>query len=289
MTKVALGVLDSDASMGTAAHIAPLAESVGYQRYWFTEHQPQASPLLPAALLLGLTESLRVGTAGILVGYHDVYRVAQDFRFLEQVFPGRVDAGFCGGHVADEELEPLRPHKGRPSLGELEERATTFVGLIRDDLPADHRWAGARQISRGASATPWSLGTSEGGARFAAKLGVRYAHSLFHRQSQDRTEAIEQYRAQFRGRAEDCRVALAVSGVCAATDEEAHRLRTVYRPIFATANIVGGVQQCADRLGQLFRRYGMDDLVFIDVCKDFDAKLISYELMAQAARAAFGT
>jgi alkanesulfonate monooxygenase SsuD/methylene tetrahydromethanopterin reductase-like flavin-dependent oxidoreductase (luciferase family) len=286
--RVALGVLDNDGSMGMAASLAPIAERAGYERYWFTEHQPQASPLLPTALLLGLTESLRVGTAGILLGYHNIYRVAQDFRFLNEVYPDRVDAGFCGGHVENAELGPLRGGKGRPSSQELEDRAETLVALLRDELPSDHRLAGVRQISRGPSATPWSLGTSERGAALAARLGVAYAHSLFHSTSCDRPEPIETYRDRFRGRAEDCRVALAISGVCAMTDEEAQSLRTFYRPIFATANVVGGVQRCADTLGDLFHRYRMDEIALIDVCRDPSAKLVSYELFAEAARMAFG-
>jgi len=283
---VALGALDIDSSMATAAQLAPRLEGLGYLRYWFTEHQPQASPVLPVALLLGLTESLRVGTGGILLGYHNVYRVAQDFRFLEEVYPGRVDAGFCGGHVAPSELPALREDGARPSHAEQEERATTLVALLQDAVPEDHPWRRARQITRGGACEPWLLGTSAHGAILAAKLGVHYAHSLFHRASDDNRDAMSEYRTRLGGTAER-RSAIAVAGVCARTDDEASLLRAGYTETFFVPRIVGSVQRCADLLGEMIRRHAPEDVLFLDLCQELEPKQASYELFAEAARAAF--
>lgn len=283
---VSLGALDIDCSMATASELAPRLEEIGYLRYWFTEHQPQASPLLPMALLLGLTETLRVGSGGILLGYHNVYRIAQDFRFLDEVYPGRVDAGFCGGHAEPTELPALREDGARPCAAELEERGTTLVALLRDAVPDEHPWRAARQISRGPACEPWLLGTGPGSAVLAAKLGVHYAHSLFHRASRDEGGPTQMYLERFQGPAGARRAALAVAGVCAHSDQEAERLRAGYTETFFVPRVVGSVQRCADVIGNFRRRHAFEDLVFLDLCQELADKQASYELFAEAARTA---
>jgi alkanesulfonate monooxygenase SsuD/methylene tetrahydromethanopterin reductase-like flavin-dependent oxidoreductase (luciferase family) len=283
-----LTVLDFDGTARTAADLGPIVEAAGYTRYWIAEHQPQASPLLAAALVLGLTHRLRVGTAGVLLAYHSVYRVAQDFRLLDLLFGDRVDAGFCPGGAEESESRAIRDGMGPLTRSEYEERARTFVALLRDELGSDHRWHGVSQISRGPATQPWSLGLSTGGALLAAELGVSYAHSLFHQYSQAGSEPVVEYRRHFGGAPGARRVAVAVAGACATSQGAAAEICAHYKDYsFIRPTLIGDVQQCASHLALLRDTYDMDEVVFLDLAQRFDDKVLSYQCFAEAARRAF--
>ena len=92
-----LGVMDFWSPLELTFRLAPLVESLGYRRYWLAAHPPQPNPQIAAALIAGLTQNIRVGTAGMCLSVHNAFQLANDFLLLERVFPGRIDAGFCGG------------------------------------------------------------------------------------------------------------------------------------------------------------------------------------------------
>ena len=102
-----LGLLSLSSEIADHIDQAPLADRLGFTRYWVAEHQPQPSPTLHAAVLGGITERIRVGTAGILLHYYPPLRAAHDFHFLERIYPARIDAGFCGGITPQPELQGL--------------------------------------------------------------------------------------------------------------------------------------------------------------------------------------
>ena len=137
-----LGVLDSWSHVSDTIAMAEEADRLGYARYWLTEHPPQPNPQMIAALVAGVTENLRVGTAGILLHFHVPLAAAQQFLLLEHVFPGRIDAGFCGGGAAPLLAEALLDGRTDPRRDPAapEERAATLIGFLRGDLPAGHRY-----------------------------------------------------------------------------------------------------------------------------------------------------
>lgn len=106
MTRLRLSLLDQSPTgpAGPAAAIqasirrAQLAEQLGLTRVWFAEHSRHAafagsSPLTLAAAALSVTERIRVGTGGVLAGFHPPRDVAAAAGVLENGFPGRVDIG----------------------------------------------------------------------------------------------------------------------------------------------------------------------------------------------------
>lgn len=140
------------AAIQASVRRARLAEELGLARIWFAEHHGHAafagtSPLVLAAAALGATETVRVGTGGVLVGFHSPHDVASAFRVLEQGFPGRVDAG----------------------LG----RASADLGTYLDHT--------AQVVHRLADGGPgvWVLGVGRRSAVHADELGVGYAYGHF--------------------------------------------------------------------------------------------------------------
>jgi luciferase family oxidoreductase group 1 len=277
-----LGLLDIADRIDQTLELAQLAERLGYTRYWIAEHQPQPSPVLQAALVLGQTETIRVGTGGVLMHYHPPLRTAHDFRFLERVFPGRVDAGFCGGSTADGEI--LEADRDGRDYGAVQamyaRRCACFATYLRDPPDAARAWR------HGLAPRGWSLGGGWRSAEIAAVNGLGLGYSLLYGASADDPSIIQRYRTEFVAHADMSapQAIVAVCGVCAPTDAEAEELAAPLAGKFFHPRIVGSPARCAEQLAELGQRYAVDEIVFADLLSDGEARVRCHELLARAVR-----
>jgi luciferase family oxidoreductase group 1 len=286
-TPIQLGVLDSWTHVPDTIALAEEADRLGYARYWLTEHPPQPNPQTIAALVAGVTENMRVGTAGILLHFHVPLAAAQQFLLLEQVFPGRIDAGFCGGGAADLVAEALldgRPDPRRDAAAP-DQRAATLIGFLRGDLPAGHRYETLGAWPE-AKRTPeiWSFGTGLRSAELAARHGTAFGYSLFHNFSKDELASVDAYRDGFRPSPWRPKplVSVSVAGVCAETERDARALREAYQNKFIVPSVVGTPRQCREQLEAIGARYGTRELMFLDVSPDLESRLRSCRMLAEA-------
>jgi alkanesulfonate monooxygenase SsuD/methylene tetrahydromethanopterin reductase-like flavin-dependent oxidoreductase (luciferase family) len=249
--------------------LAAQLEAAGFHRLWVGEHQPQPQPQLVVALLAGMTETIRVGTAGVLLHYIAPSRAAFDFQFLATCFPDRIDAGICAGLVGDLELErdQLDGRDRTVHLARYDERVAAFLASMGD---------------RSESLEIWSHGSGPRSARRAARHGLRFGYSLFHGISVDDPRAMETYRAEFApARAGDePYAALAVAGVCAATGDEARRIAAGHQNPFFALRVVGSPEECRRQLDDLIERYRPDEIVFSTLGGDYNQRVASYRLLA---------
>jgi len=280
-----LGILDMG-RIEASLELAPLAERLGYARYWITEHQPQPSPILLASLIAGQTEHIRVGTAGILLHYYPPLRTAHEFHLLERAFPGRIDAGFCGGLAPDRMNEiDLEGRDLRALIEAYPERARRFVQQLRNTEanPAFDRSLAWGEVGDEPPQI-WSLGGGVRSADLAAELGLGLGYALMFPASRDEPEAARRYRDRFvphRDRAAPA-VVVAVAGVCAETDEAARRTAGALTNHTLLPRIIGGPETCAAALAALGERYGTDELVFLPLWAERDDRARTYELLAGA-------
>ncbi len=281
-----LGILDIG-RLEDALVLAPLAEQLGYARYWIAEHQPQPSPVLLASILASQTEHIRIGTAGVLLHYHSPLRTAHEFHLLERAYPGRIDAGFCGGSIPDGPLleGELDGRDHDALIGRYPERVRRFVRQLRNTRasPAFDRSVAWAEVGDEPPQI-WSLGGGGRSAMLAAELGLGLGYALMFAASRDEPEVARRYRDRFvphRDRAAPA-VVVAVAGVCAETDEAARRLAEARtNPVFKP-RVVGGPRTCADALAALRERYGADELVFLALCPAPDDRARGHELLADA-------
>ncbi|MBX9791468.1 MAG: LLM class flavin-dependent oxidoreductase [Pirellulales bacterium] len=286
-TALKLGVMDFWSPLELTFRLAPLVDSLGFNRYWLAEHPPQPNPQIAAALIAGLTERIRVGTAGVCLSVHNAFQLANDFLLLERLFPGRIDAGFCGGGASGLWAEALL--EGRPDANRdpavFAAKTDQLIHTLRGDMPAGDRFAGLEPWrERGGTPEIWSLGTGPRSATLAAERGISFGYSLFHHFSRDDTTAVEIYRQQFQSKtaAAAPQVVLAVAGVCAETKAGARTFVAAHRNEFIVPTIVGTPEQCRDQLELLADRYDVREFVFLDVAPDAKSRLRSYELLAEA-------
>jgi luciferase family oxidoreductase group 1 len=279
-----LAILDISGLIEDAIELAPHAERLGYTRYWIAEHQPEPTPMLPVAIIAGVTDTIRVGTAGILLHYYPPLRTAHDFQFLERAFEGRIDAGFCGGHASNIPAEELDGVDIKAVAARYYARATRLVRHLRNlpgepDFDPTTAWPGV------ADQPPaiWVMGSAVRSAEFAAEHGLSYAYSLLYPTSIDDPESIQRYRTRFvPGRAQPAPCALlAVCVVCTETAGAATAIAAALAGNFFQPRIVGDAASCRAQLAALQARYAPDELVVATLGLSLPERKRCLELLAE--------
>ncbi|UUU30221.1 LLM class flavin-dependent oxidoreductase [Streptomyces sp. CA-210063] len=256
------------AALQHTLELAALADRLGYHRYWVAEHhaspfQAGSAPEVLIGQILARTSGIRVGSGGVLLPYYSPFKVAEVFRVLHALHPGRVDLGVGKAHLSkDPVVRALRRDAADPAGGDdfrdkVEELRTFLVG---GGFPEGHPYGDLRP-SPAAPGHPelWVLGSSVSSAEATARAGLSYAYAHFL--GPDHTvDAIRRYREEFvphvvHGRPlGEPRVVLGIGVYCAETEDEAHALlaghrlfrhrmdRGVMRPVPST-------QQAIEELG----------------------------------------
>src|SRR4051812_11996131 len=230
LVPVAEGVTSGEAIRHSLA-LAQELDRLGYQRLWYAEHHnmPAIASTTPAtmiALAAQQTRSLRIGSGGVMLPNHAPLQVAETFKMLEALHPGRIDLGI-GRAPGTDQVTALALRRSREALlandfpERLEELREFGCGVQRS-----HPFVGVTAYPEDVPLPPiWLLGSSDFSALLAAKLGVGFAFAAHF--SPDRPDLpMLAYRRQFQ--ASDTLAAphaiLAVSVICAETAEEAQRL-----------------------------------------------------------------
>ncbi len=301
--------------------LGPWCESLGYHRFWVSEHHSHPSivgsaPEVLLAALAARTSRIRLGSAGVMLPHYSAYKVAEQFRVLDALAPGRMDLGVGRAPGSDgrtaQVLNPDRYASERFPQQVMELQAW----VTGQPLPAGHPGHGVWACPSGDTApTVWMLGSSDYGAQLAAHLGLPYAFAYFITEGQGVEQALELYRANFRPSAECPKphAAICVWALAADTEEEAWRLfqsrarwrldrnvgrlTALYPPDEAVreytlseqhaletlrANaFVGTGAQVASKLRALSQRLEVDELALITWTHDSQAQRRSYQLLAQ--------
>ena len=213
-------------SIAGAVGIAQAVEVAGYRRYWVSEHHNMHSlacsaPELLTAHVGAHTSSIRVGAAGIMLPNHAPLKVAETFRTLLAMYPGRIDLALGRAPGTD----PLTAHALR--RGMVTDAAAEFPGqvgellaFLGDGFPVDHPYAQlvAAPIVHELPEL-FVLGSSAYGPRFAAANGMSavFAH---HMSPEIAVEALQSYRREFRARTEGAVPYSAMSVLAFASEDD---------------------------------------------------------------------
>jgi luciferase family oxidoreductase group 1 len=222
-----------DASIRESIRLAQFCEDLGYARYWCAEHhnsdsQAGTAPEILISAIAATTHRIRVGSAGVMLPHYSALKVAEQFRVLDAVAPGRIDLGLGRAPGSD----------GRTAFA-LNPRAD----VAADEFPAAVRdligWTGGEKLVEGhpfrdIRAQPmgptkpeiWILGSSDYGAQVAAYFGLPFCFAHFITEGRGLDQAFELYRDGYRPSAAhpEPHGALCVWAVAAETDAEAARL-----------------------------------------------------------------
>ena len=238
--KIKLSILDQSiirkggsASQAIAETIetAKLAERLGYHRFWVSEHHNStmiagSAPELLMVKLADETTTIRIGSGGIMLPNHSALKMAENFRMLETLFPGRIDFGIGrapgGDRVTAALLNPSNTFSEESYLNQLEQLNAFF----HDEASTGYGRILAVPQSIGIP-KQWILCSSPGGSSaIAAKLGMGLVVARFIN-GHAGPEMVQQYRNQFQPSDElkSPKAMLAISVICAETEEKAAALR----------------------------------------------------------------
>lgn len=220
-------------ALRNAVELARLGEELRLPRYWLTEHHGFPTELCPAPDVLAgavaaATSRIRVGVGGMLLNRHSPYRIAQSFRTLAALYPGRIDLGI-GRSAPGINAEQLFSRDVGAAPYDHAERLNELLHWLSLRIPEGDPFGGLRILpDQPAGPTPWLLAASTATGELAARLGLQLASSGFHN-PEITAEIARGYQASFRPSAFAAGVAqpaclVAVMAVAAETQEEAEHL-----------------------------------------------------------------
>ncbi len=332
MPTISLSVLDQsvavtgrteDASIRETLALAQYCESLGYHRFWVSEHHSHPSivgsaPEVLMAAIATTTSRIRVGSAGVMLPHYAALKVAEQFRVLEALAPGRIDLGVGRAPGSDMRTARLLRTDAHQSADDFPVQVRELQAWVSGiDLPEGHPGHGVTANPMGPT-TPemWMLGSSNYGAQLAAHYGLPYAFAYFITDGQGAEQALDMYRQMYRPSALNpkAHAALCVWALAADTEAEAwHHFscrerwkidrnrgslgalpspaEVALRPYSAAEQaeadklrsnaIVGTGQQVASKLRALADTLKVPELVVITWTHDPAARRRSYELLAK--------
>lgn len=188
-----------DAAIRDTLELAVECERLGYERFWVSEHHSLptivgSAPEILMAAIAARTARIRIGSAGVMLPHYSALKVAEQFRVLEALAPGRIDLGV--GRAPGGDMRTARALN--PNAGSA---ADDFPAQVQDlqawtSLPT-HK--GISALPRGPHAPElWILGSSNYGAQLAAHFGLPYAYAYFFVDGQGSEEALGLYRHLYR-------------------------------------------------------------------------------------------
>jgi len=211
-----------------ALDLAKHAEGWGYRRYWVAEHHNMAGIACAATSVVigyvaGGTQTIRVGSGGVMLPNHSPMVIAEQFGTLESLYPGRIDLGL--GRAPGTDGRTLLALRRDPASSESFPRD---VQELQELLGPPRQGQSVQAVpGTGTNVPIWILGSSLFGAQLAAHLGLPYAFAS-HFAPQELTSALALYRAQFKPseKLKRPQVMVGVNVIAAETDAEARRLFT---------------------------------------------------------------
>ncbi len=331
MADFPISVLDQSPIIGGATpaeaiqstiELARLADQLGYHRYWLAEHHgllglADASPEILLARLGAETKRIRIGTGGIMLPYYASFKIAEQFKMLEALYPGRIDLGLGrapGGHPRTARVlfdgKPIDSEEG--FVRQLMELSALFKGTVPDGHPLHGEIANPVGPT---NPEMWVLGSSTGGASFAAHLGMQFAFAHFIN-AYTGAQVAHAYREHFRkGHDETPRLALAMIALVADSPEEAQLIEKamlirwawaamgINKPLLTLdeaaayqmsereASIaarerpratIGSVDEVATRIIDLRTEFNADEVVVVAIAPSYEVRTRTLKQLATA-------
>ena len=304
--------------------LARAVEQLGYHRFWVAEHHNLAnfagtSPEILIGQIAANTQSIRVGSGGVMLPHYSAFKVAEVFRMLETLFPGRIDLGI-GRAPGSDQITAAALAYPRPQLDVRHYPVVVrdLLNFLHDTVDDEHPFA-SLSAGPGEFTAPevWLLGSRADSAAMAAEMGLPFSFAHFFGLATEHGPAIaEMYRQNFQPSEylSEPKVNVALQVLCAETDEDAQRIgasrnlsrvRSVqniregvppieealayeYRPDewaylskLKESYIDGTPEYVRDEIEALADTYDTNDIGIVTICYDFADRVRSYELVAE--------
>jgi luciferase family oxidoreductase group 1 len=305
--------------------LAVATEALGYRRFWVAEHHnlgnfAGTSPEILIGQIAARTRTIRVGSGGVMLTHYSALKVAENFRVLQALYPGRIDLGIGRAPGSDSLTAAALAYPGMArDVRHFPQQVVDVLAYLSDTLERSHPFAGVHAGPGRPAGAPdvWLLGSYVESAHMAAKMGLPFSYAHFFGNGAENGPLIaESYRRHFQPSAylAEPAVNVGVHVLCAETEEEALRLASSrnlmklrsalgvrsgvpsveealaypYRPEELTyldqvrrSYVDGNPQQVKAKLEDLADLYQTTDLTIVTICHGFAERIRSYELLAE--------
>ncbi len=306
---------DANQAIEETLRLAEFSDSIGLNRFWVAEHHGSTSfagcsPEILMPRLAAATKKIRIGSGGVMLMHYSPYKVAENFRLLESMFPKRIDLGLGRAPGSDPYQAGALAYGSKTTGPEF---FPTKMNDLRSFLSGE---ISSTESFESVSVTPglgnlpevWLLVSSQQGAEYAAQFGLPMSLAYFI--NQDCLHLAEIYRKNFVPSAfsEFPRISLGVFSICAETDKRAEELASsaaLWRKnsqvgkfsAFPTMEesrsqinaesvtesdnrtFVGSPTLVKDKLKPLLDKVVPEELKIITICEPFSARQESYQLI----------
>lgn len=301
--------------------LAKLTDELGYTRFWVAEHHNTnglagTSPEVLLAHLAAHTKRIRVGSGGVLLPQYSPFKVAENFKVLEALYPGRIDLG-VGRSPGGSPATRLALTDGvRKSLNEFPRQVRDLQGFLANEMSNDAPFHQVKAYPHSHTLPEmWMLGVRQTGARLAAEYGTSFTYGHFITPVNGK-QAINQYKDHFRPSVflKTPKVNVCIFVVCAPTKEKAEEIALAQdlwllaverggdtrivsndeaRNYQASKDelvkikqnrkrmIVGAPDYVRERILLLREAYGVDEFMIINNVYDYEDKLYTYHALAE--------
>lgn len=261
------------------------AEEAGLGKFWLGEHYGQIlwsnpEPLIP--VILGMTETITVGIAGILIDLHSAYRVALSFKLMNSLFPGRVDLGIAKGSTTEEYKNLMYDHKNGTSNTIIEKIDNLFHFFENEE----------KFVKDGITIPPsnypnpnlWMLGLSYNSINFSLDHKCGFSRSLFHSSAIKTPLKLEllSFTEKFNIlHSEQPKINVAISGVIGKSTKDAKYQfeKSVWNGNeFIIPNFLGDRYEFEDYIYKLQDEFGVNEIIFLDLSPTIRNKFDSLEV-----------
>jgi luciferase family oxidoreductase group 1 len=302
--------------------LAQATERLGFQRYWLAEHHNTeglagCAPEIMITRVAAATKTIRVGSGGVMLNHYSPYKLAEVFRLLEVMFPGRIDLGLGRAPGSDPRTAQALAYGSQIGVDYIPTKLHDLVAFVSDGKPSNEVFQAVHATPRSESVPDlWMLGSSNGGGDLAAHFGLGFSFADFFG-AMDGAGVMRSYYQNYQPSElyPEPRGNVCVFVLCADTAEEAEELalsRDLWRlridkgdigpyPSVEEARayqyqpyeqaqvdahrhsaIIGDPSSVKKQIEAVAKRYGLGDVSIVTITHDPQARIHSYELVAEA-------
>lgn len=311
----------AEEALKETAELARMAEKWGYTRFWVSEHHDAAtlagsSPEILLSHLGAVTNTIRLGSGGVMLPHYSAFKIAENFKLLEALYPGRIDAG-VGRAPGGMPRASFALNDGKKrDAGRFPEQIDELRMYLNDSIPEDHMYYGMKATPLTENSPPiWVLGSGESSALLAAQKGLPYmfAHFINGEGGQGFTKTYRENFQSYEG--SEPHVGFAIFAVCQETEARAEWIAssldlslsmgaqgmpskgtpppekaanypyTKFEKLLVEENrkrmLVGTPERVGDQLEKLAAEYEADEVMLVSIAYEFEDKLKTFELTAE--------
>ena len=308
----------ADQAIKDTRELAKYCDSLGLNRFWLAEHHGSSSfagcsPEILIPSLASETESIRIGSGGVMLMHYSPYKVAENFRLLESLFPNRIDLGLGRAPGSDAYQAGALAYGSKTTGPEFFPTKMNDLKSFLEGSVSSTKSFESVNVTPGLGELPevWLLVSSRQVADYAAHFGLPMALAYFIDPSC--IDLADVYRDNFQPSifADKPKISVGVFSICADTDKEAEELSlsaaawrlNSQKGIFGTfptleeakdsingdlartndnRTFVGTAQTIREKLQPILNKVEPEELKIITICEPFSARVRSYDLIKQS-------